>query len=95
MPIRLTIIVDKGVARIKTDWDKPNNNNIKDFCKLLLNLQHGQCQAEIAESVGLNSKKTGDYKIGDKIIKQLLAQENFMEMPIISPDEVGEDILNE
>ena len=87
MPIRLTIVVDKGVARIKADWERVTKQNIKDFCKFLLNLQHGQCGMDIINAVQSNKEN----KVGRKIINQLLRQENFLESPIISPEEVGQE----
>lgn len=94
MPIRLTIIVEKGVAKIRTDWKNAKNRDIKDFCKLLLNLQHGQCSAELIESVSIQGNKTRDFETTDKIVKQLMKQENFMDSPIVSPEEVGQEIID-
>ena len=95
MPIRLTLIVDKGEVRIKTDWANISDSTIKDYCKLLLNLQNGQCGAELIESVELAGKTSGDKSTSNKIVKRLMNQENFLEMPIVSPKDVGEEIYLE
>ena len=95
MPIRLTLIVDKGEVRIKTDWANINDNTIKDYCKLLLNLQNGQCGTELIESVELAGKTSGDKDTSNKIVKRLMKQEDFLEMPIVSPKDVGEEIYLE
>ncbi len=86
MPIRLKIVVDKDVARIRTDWDNVTDKTIRNFCKLLANLQNGQCGTELIDAIQNNP----DKKTSKKIINQLSKFDNFLDMPVLTAKEVGQ-----